>query len=318
MTDLLSRLTEARPTTDELDRMWTPAQRDARLASLLADTAAARRPHRGRRVALLGAAATVAAAAAVVPTVLAPDDAAAADLRELALNAASYDGPVLTEGTWLHERSTSLQIDQPYDGHPGATYDHDRETWSSWDGRTLLLTERSASRGSVEYDVLRDRAEPSYADPTPQFAATLPDDADGLRAYLDPRVHGSSSHQEAVYSALSQLIGSRTLPPRTLAAAYEALAGVEDVTTADVRVEGRPAVEIGFVEDQTSSRETLVVDRATGQALSVRTLSEQSDYSSTTVLSEVVDGVPADVRAEFREHAGEGTLVEASGEPYVG
>jgi len=75
-------------------------------------------------------------------------------------------------------------------------------------------------------------------EPTPAFAQTLPDDAEGLRAYLDPKVFGSSSHSEALFEALTSLATSHTLPPPTLAAAYEALADIDNVRTSDVHIDG--------------------------------------------------------------------------------
>lgn len=320
MNDLLTTLTQARPTQAELDQMWPPSSRHARAETLLGSGRAGGGHRRSGRLAL-AAAAVVALAAVATPVVLAPDDAAAADLRALALSAAAYDAPVLAEGTWLHERSTSVQVDRGSSdgfGNPPGRYDRQRESWTSWDGHRSLIVERSPSRGWVEYSDLREEFEASYADPTPAFAATLPDDPDGLRAYLDARVQGSSSRQEAVYSALTGLVASHTLPPQTLAAAYDALAEVQDVSTDDLRVRGRAAVEITFTEDLTSSSQSLVVDRSTGQVLEMRNRSEQTDFTSSTELSEVVHDVPAGVRAAFDAHAGEGAFVESTGEPYVG
>ncbi|QIG41583.1 hypothetical protein G5V58_01280 [Nocardioides anomalus] len=304
MTDLLTRLADARPTDAELDRMWAPADRAALLGRVRAP-----RPRRARRAALLGVAAAAVAGLAV-PTLLPTGDATAADLHLLARSAASYDGTVLQEGTWLHERSRSVQRNEPSTGEV-PVLDTVRETWTSWDGR-LLLVERRPSAGWTSYDVLDDDAPPSLADPTPEFAASLPDDADDLLAYLDPRVSGSSSHDEALFEALRTLMTSHTLPPRTLAAAYEALAEVDGVHTADARAGDRPTVEITFDDAVSSSTETIVVDRATGQVLSTHLRSDQRDYSSTTLLSEVVSEVPAAVRAAFRSHE-EGVRYDAAG-----
>lgn len=299
MTDLLNVLTEARPTDTELDALWSPRDREARLSRVLA----ARRP---RRTTLPIAAAAVATAVATAATVaclsplLGSGNAAAADLHLLARSAVQYDGPVLADGTWLHVKSSSVQHDHTTD-HGDPVYAHDLESWTSWDGRTLLV-DHGISDGTTEYAVIDDHAPASYQDPTPQFSAALPDTADGLLAYLDPRVSGSSSHTEALYEALTELAGSHTLPPATLAAAFEALARLDHVTTSDVVVAGRAGIEVSYDEALTSSTEAYVFDRATGQELSSHDQSSRSDYASTTTLSEVVSSVPATARAAFRAH----------------
>lgn len=309
MTDLLTRLHDARPGPDELEHLWPEAQSARLLDQILAGEAERRHRHRRRAGIALVAAATT--AVLVLPTGVDTPSASAADLRALALSAAAYDGPVLAEGSWLHVRTTSLQRNSAtLRPREVPTIDAERETWTRWDGRQLVIEQRP-SAGWTTYDVIDGSADisdvdappvggrASYQDPTPEFAASLPDSADGLLAYLDGRVFGSSSHDEALYSALTGLATSHTLPPRTLAATFEALAQVDGVRTEDVRGEGGPAVEIGFEDRVTSSSETIVVDRVTGQALAVRQRSRLGDYTSTTTLSQVVPAVPTDVLAAF-------------------
>lgn len=89
-----------------------------------------------------------------------------------------------------------------------AAADIDRESWTSWDGRDLI--ERRPSTGRVEYDVIDDPAPPSYADPTPEFAATLPDTAERLLAFLDPRVGGSTTHEKASTRSTDELSVDRS------------------------------------------------------------------------------------------------------------
>ena len=296
----ITDLSPARPTQVELDHLWSPTS--------------GRRPHRFRRTALLVVAAAAAAVAVVAIPVLDSGDAVAADLHDLSRAAVSYDGPVLGEGSWLHERSESLQRNDAKLSD-GAVLDTHRETWTRWDGRVLLI-ERRPSEGWTTYDVLDDDTPASYQEPTPAFAQTLPDDAEGLRAYLDPKVFGSSSHSEALFEALTSLATSHTLPPPTLAAAYEALADIDNVSTSDVEINGRPAIRIAYEEAQTSSTDSIIVDRATGQVLSTSLRSLQSTYTSTTVLSEVVDTVPEDVLKAFQDHE-EDVRYDVTGRPLV-
>ncbi len=322
MTDLLNRLSTARPSETELQAMWPETRRQALLDRI--EEAHDARPSRHRYGTAIGLVAAAATAFLVIPAAVDTPSAAATDLRSLALSAASYEGSVLEQGTWLHEQSTSVQRDSRTLSD-GAVFERERETWTRWDGRTLLI-ERDPSAGWTSYDVIdgsraiSDAEAPafddpaSYQDPTPQFAAALPDTAEGLLSYLDGRVFGSSSHEEAMYSALVGLATSHTLPPDTLAATYEALATVEGVTTDDVRVEGQPAVEVGFSDDVSGSVETMTVDAATGQVLAVQSDSSQSSYTSTTTLSQVVPEIPAAVVDAFSEHD-EGIRYNASGDP---
>ena len=256
-------------------------------------------------------AAAVAGLALVVPPALDGGDASAADLRELARAAVRYDGPVLAEGTWLHERSTSVQRNSSLFSD-GAVYDNERETWTSWDG-TVYLVEHRPSAGWTSYDVLDEKFEPSIGDPTPAFSATLPDEAEALRDYLDDHVSGSNSHDEALFDAVRTLTTSHTLPPRTLAAALEVLAEIDGVSTDDVEVDGRAAVEATFTQHYLDAlgTSTIVLDRATGQALSSEESNPGSTYRSTTTLSEVVDAIPAEVLAAFTTHGDGGITCDA-------
>jgi len=252
--------------------------------------------------------------AIVAIPVLDSGDAVAADLRDLSRAAVTYDGLVLGKGSWLHERSESLQRNDA-NLSDGAVLDTQRETWTRWDGRILLI-ERRPSEEWTTYDVLDDQTPASYQEPTPAFAQTLPNDAEGLRAYLDPKVFGSSSHSEALFEALTSLATSHTLPPPTLAAAYGALADIDNVRTSDVQIAGRPAVKIAYQEELTSSTNSITVDRVTGQVLSTSQQSLQSTYTSTTTLSEVVDTVPIAVINAFQEHE-EGVRYDTTGQPLV-
>lgn len=312
MSNLMNHLSEARPTENDLDGMWSSADRAALLTRIQA-TSMNNHSRRYRYGAALGLVAAATTAFVVLPPTVETPEAAAADLRALALTAAAYDGPVLAEGTWLHEVTTTRQENDPSLGNQ-AVLVRDRETWTRWDGR-VLSTERDPVAGWATYDVIdndRDISDPdapafndpgTYQDPTPEFAATLPDTAEGLLAYLDGRVFGSSNHEEALYEALTGLATSHTLPPKVLAATYGALAQLDGVRTEEVRVEGRPAVEVTYTEAPTNSTETVVIDQRTGQTLSTRTDSNLRSYTSTTTLSEIVTALPRTVANAFETYA---------------
>lgn len=314
-------LSQLRPPTPTLDPEWSTQTLSAITergidhrtqidVDGMPSPASARHPRRARRAALLVAAAASVAVAAI--PVLDSGDAVAVDLHELSQAAIAYDSSALGRGTLLHERSDSSQHNDA-DLSDGTDLDTQRETWTSWEGDVLLI-EKRPSLGWTSYDTLADQAPDSYQNPTPAFADTLPNGAADLRAYLDSRVSGSSSHAEALFAALTGLATSHTLPPATLAAAYEAIADLDHVHTADVQIDGRPAIAITYEEGQTSSTDSITVDRATGQVLIETQQSLQSTYTATTTLSEIVDTVPPAVRKAFDAHQ-EGVRYDAAGHP---
>lgn len=316
--DLLDRLAAHRPTDADLDRVWSPERRAALRERLAEPRPVARR--RPRRL-LLAAAAALVVAVPVGHEVLAPDAAQArADLTALAATAAADEGPVLAPGQYLHVTTHSEQRNRwPHEG--GATWVHDREAWIGWDGSYTGVETSPGRRDYAEWFRLEDRGEPGIDEPTPAFAATLPTDADAFRAYLEPRVSGSNSHEEALYSAVTELIRSQYLPPDTLAAALGALADVDGVRTQDVTVDGREAVRISYQRFGVAwiSEESLTVDRATAQPLGDESRSVQGSYRSEVLGSEIVDALPAEVTAVFAAHP-DGVLLcpdgsEAAGTP---
>jgi hypothetical protein len=152
-----------------------------------------------------------------------------------------------------------------------------------------------------DYAHIAGPSRPSLHDPTPAFAATLPTDAAAFRAYLEPRVSGSNSHEEALYSAVTDLIRSQYLPPAVLAAALGALADVDGVRTEDVVVDGRDAVRISYRRFGLAflSEDSLTVDRATARPLEDSSHDPLVAYDSVTTSVEVVTALPPDVRAIF-------------------
>ncbi len=296
MTDLMQRLQHARPTAVELDTMWTRDKRATVLGRVLADATPGRRP---RRTTWLAAAA-VASALVVVPSIVdGGSSTAQADLRALAMAAVSADGPVIAEGTYLHVKTEAIQRNSRIFGD-GRTLDTNRESWTRWDGSVWAIDTRP-SEGWTEYLRFPRPEEPDLSGPTPEFAASLPDDPEELRAYLNEHVSGSSSHEEAIFSAVTGWARSHFLPPKTLAAALEVLAGVEGVETREVTALGRPAVEItyktfwlGLVE-----RQSVVLDRATAQVISTSSSDPGGTSRSTTTLMEVVQEIPRDEAEKF-------------------
>jgi hypothetical protein len=141
--------------------------------------------------------------------------------------------------------------------------------------------------------------------PTPEFAASLPDTEAEPAAYLGENVSGSNSHEEAIFSAVTDLAHSNFLPPETLSAALLVLADVDGVSVRDVELDGRPAVEISYMPwwARPIASRAVTIDKQTARVINVRESDPTGSYRSDTVLSEVVDKVPADVLAAFTEHS---------------
>lgn len=299
MPDLMHKLQDARPTKVQQDAMWPEEQRAEVLARVL-NTPSHTRRHPLRAVALV-AAATV-AGFAVLPAVIGSGEASAqAHLKALAMAAVEADGPVIEEGTFLHVKTEALQQNSTLFGD-GKTLDTNRESWVRWDGKTWAIDTRH-SAGWREYHEFPRSGEPSLGNPTPEFAASLPDDPDALRAYLDDHVSGSSSHEEAIFVAVGDLARSHFLPPETLAAALQVLADVEGVETEDVTVQGRSAVEITYSSfwGRLTGSDSITVDRATARVISENQSDPGGSYELTTTLVEVVDEIPQDVRTRYQQ-----------------
>ena len=298
MTDLMQRMRHARPTEAELDLMWPAHDRAIVLDRILAN---ARTSRSRRRTAWLSAAA-VTGALVVAPGVVGSGDAAAqADLRELAMAAVSADGPVIAEGTYLHVKTEAIQRNGRLFGD-GKTLDTNREEWVRWDGTTWAIDSRP-SAGWHEYLMFPRTEDPYLNSPTPEFAASLPAEPAELRAYLDEHVSGSSSHDEAVFVAVTDLARSHFLPPQTLAAALEVLADVDGVETRDVTAFGRPAVEVTYSEfwGGLVGRGLRSPDRATARVIAEHESNPGGSYDVTTTTVETVGEVPADVRKSFQQ-----------------
>jgi hypothetical protein len=298
MTDLMEQLRDARPTDHELDRVWPAHDRTRVLNRIIAD-AATERPR--RRTAWLAAAA-VAGTIVVMPSVVGSEDAAAqAVLRDLAIAAVSADGPIIAEGTYLHVTTEATQHNGRMLGD-GRTLETNREQWIRWDG-TIWAVDSRPAEGWQEFHVFPRTEKPSLNNPTPEFAAALPDDSAQLREYLDEHVSGSNSPEEAIFVAVTDLAASHFLTPQTLAAAIEVLADVDGVETRDVTAFGRPAVEVTYSRfwGGILGRESVVLDRATARVISEYESDPGGKYEFTTTSVEVVDEIPPAVRSTFEQ-----------------
>lgn len=299
--DLVQLLAAGRPSDDDLASSW-PAEERAALWTRINDDGpsevlTSRHP---RRTALRIAAAVIVAGIAL-PTVLTSGGASArAELLQLALVAGQSDAPVIDPGTYLHVKTESLQENSRVFGD-GQRLDTDREQWIRWDGQVWAIDTRP-SAGWTEYHQFDAPAEVGFGDPTPEFVASLPDDPTTFRDYLDDTVSGSNSHEEALFIAIRDLVGSRMLDPATFGVALQVLADVDGVDTRDVMIEGRDAVEVNYdtlFGIGLLGRQSFTVDRETAQVLTVAESDPGGTYQSETTLIEVVETIPDTVLEKY-------------------
>jgi hypothetical protein len=300
MNDLLNALTNARPDESDLDRVW--GQQD-RAATLQRAQRRASTQGRRRRIVRTTAAATVTALVGVPALGAWQQAAAAGDLRDLSRAAAQDTAPVLGEGDFLHVVSRSSQDNSSLFGDGRTWVDH-RECWVRWDGQEWCVETRE---GKNYRDLMRfhpEGAGTSVNDPSPEFVSSWPTDATELRAFLDERVSGSNSHQEALYVAITDAARTGYLPPQVLAAGLEMLAEVRGVHTEDVTVAGRAAVALSFRRFFVSllDEKTTILDKATGQVIAEKSSDPSSTWETRVEQSEIVRQVPEEVLADFETH----------------
>lgn len=300
MTDLMDALTKSRPTDADLSRLWPEPRRSAAMAS----AAGHRDPRRGRwalRRTAWPAAAAIVGAAVLVPVIGARQQAEASEeLHRLAVAAVAAHEPWIEEGTFLHTTTEAVQRNSHLFGD-GETLDTNRECWARWDGKRWCIDNRP-SAGWREFMVFPPPTDVAFSSPTPEFAASLPDDPEALGAYLDSHVSGSNNHDEAMFVAVSDLARSDYLPPATLAAALEVLAGVDGISTEDVTIAGRDAVAVSYRRFVFSfiSEDTVIFDRATGRILAEHDSDLGGSYDVVVTGTDVVTEVPPAVLEHFR------------------
>lgn len=137
---------------------------------------------------------------------------------------------------------------------------------------------------------------PGWGWSRPDFAAAMPGEPHLLDAFLRARVMGPTSVDEAVFSAISDMLRQEAAPPKVRAAALGVLGLNPKVTVERVPdPQGRPALKATFVDEQARPgvRQSLYIDPQTGLIL-VKTI-DADDYSYHSVVTdrEVVDALPA-------------------------
>ncbi|MEU8260461.1 CU044_5270 family protein [Micromonospora sp. NPDC048999] len=282
------------------------------LSSTRPGTATVRRPRRlGRRglVPVAAFAAVLLAATLVVygrGGAVEPVDASA-DAPRLLLAAAeaALDGPDLAprpdqlvyvesvDSALVTEYTGGLRDRLRLTGHHRES--NERQAWWSVDGtRDGLVRLRPQGSGGAWEDL------PLTAPQPPAYLAGLPEDAAGMREYLYRNSHGANPRHEQAFITIGDLIRESYLPPRVLAAAFQAAAGIPGVevvpNVADAA--GRPGVAVA--REDHGIRHELIFDAKTYRFLGERSIvvgrfEEQPRgtvrYASAVVRLAVVDQI---------------------------
>jgi hypothetical protein len=242
-----------------------------------------RPPRRLSRRVLLPAAGLAAAAAAVAVALVGVgkdatvDPAAAAVLREAAAKAKVQKPlPPLGQGRVLYVKSVDAYLATWADtGNFSVLVPHVREIWQGPEGGLLVTTS-----GEPKFLSGRDRrrwivaGRPNLREGGPgrialprQAPSDLPTDVDALFAQLEDeaRGHSEGTHRQ-MFTRLGDYLRETNITPRQRAALYEVAARIPGVELIgplhDSR--GRPGVAVAMEHPSDGTRETLVIDSATG------------------------------------------------------
>jgi hypothetical protein len=261
-----------------------PAAPEARERARLALVARIERRGR-RRVVMPAAGLAIAAAAAVVALVGVGDEAridagAAAVLREAAAKANEQKPlPPLGHGRVLYVKSVDAYLNTWADTASfSVLVPHVRETWHGPEGG-LLVT----STGEPEFLSARDRqrwiaaGRPNLREGgvgrtalERQATSDLPTDVDALFSRLEDEARGHSEGTDRqMFTRLGDHLRETNISPRQRAALYEVAAripGVELIGRVRDPV-GRSGVAVAMEHPSDGTRETLVIDRASGVLL---------------------------------------------------
>lgn len=318
-TDPLDLLTAARPTDASLEATWSSIRSDATLATTqqLAQTYATapmisrvprRRLNRRRFAALVSAVAVIAVAAVVAPALLGDrGSSATAALRPLVVIAENADPVVIPAGHFLR----IVTVENPDGMPPGSMGDAPltHESWTSADGH-LWRRDTTPNGKSRLYDLGVQSGDIVNLPGKPLPILDLPTEPDALEALLRRHVSGSSSRNEAVFVAISELSRSGVLPPKVRAASLQVLATLPEVTAAKVSVDGKSLVRVDFADDSIRKDLTfsLLFDPTTATLVEeAETFRGVPGYRSVVTSRQIVDAMPPGLADQAAKEAAERT-----------
>ena len=324
MTDPLVLIRELRPDDATVDGFCPPADRAALLDDILAT------PRRTRRPLLIGIAGVAAASAAVLtialvqpdrapvagsPTALPPARLAAVTLALHHLAGVAAARPADTgTGRYWHLRIREQQTGPEGQADSVTTL----ESWTDATGRIWrhdVLTVQGSPPEENYYEFSRGDDHVSY--PSPEYLATLPTEPSALYDFLDDHVSGSSSHEEAIFVAVGDMLRGGFAPPELRSAAIQVLTRLPHVSLSGTTTDalGRTVQQFDFADESIRPGEvqsisfdpqnaqildegmssrggaSIVVDGPSGR----RVLSSDMDFTSSVVQADTVDEIPEDV-----------------------
>jgi hypothetical protein len=279
--DVLALLSLFTPTDSLVETEWTPARRRDTLTAIIGDhdraatnprvhdlplrflPAGAAAPALGRRrprlLPVASGAAILAVTAAALAVVL--NSTGSSDSGSPAGSGGPL-GPVFDPpgglshsaiGATQYSHRIDQQISLRADGRPTGKGSDDmiNRNWISADG-SVVSVRTGSQNGCTIFPAPTDN--PGIDQPTRNFLATLPTDADALTTYLRSHVHGSSSRDSAVFVSVGDTL--RAMDAFASPALRGALVGVLS-RTPGVTVHqgqrdylGRPAIRADFVDQR--------------------------------------------------------------------
>ena len=305
----LDDMTTLRPTDETLDELWPAGDRAAVLRGILATGRTTPRPQIAvartrRRIALAITLAGAAAAAVAVPALLpagvpgGATPAAAAALHRLAAVAAATPADRVGPTQYRHLIVKERQDD------PSVHQTTTMESWTAPDGRVWRRDVTVFADGHQVVDVY-DFAPggDQTADPSPSYLAGLPTTVDALRSYLRSHVSGSTSKDEAVFTAVGDMLRGGFAPPALRAAAVGVLARTGHVSlgTATHDAQGRPAQEFQFIDHtkRAGMVQSLFFAPATAAILEEREAApaDHFEFTSLVLTDDAANAVPQQIRS---------------------
>lgn len=262
MSDLIER---TRPAAQDVSAEWTPELSQQVFADVIAGRVG--RVRGPRRPWPLAVAASLVVAVLLAAPLAFPgwftQSASADELGRVARVAGERPRLEWADGQFLRVQSIESQTG---DLEPGGSDQarrvvsddfHAVDGWT-WSDRTV--------NGQVERFVFP----PSWGWHRPDYAAALPTEPHLLDAFLRARALGSSSQDEAVFTAIGAMLGAEAAPPRVRAAAIGVL-GLNRKVAVESGTDplGRPALRATFVDEaqRPGLRQTLYLAPDTGDLL---------------------------------------------------
>lgn len=191
------------------------------------------------------------------------------------------------------------------------------EVWAAADGQ--VWRKDTAGRTAMYYTLIP--AQGAGGDSvdllsSQDFLMSLPTDPDALSDYLRSHVHGSNSQDEAVFSAVREMLLDGLPQPALRAAALRVLENTPHVTAKSGPDSlGRRAIVVTFDDQSTRPDETqsLYFDPDTAAFLGVRWTSPGLDSTTTATSAGIVDSLPAEVHRYADHYTDIGTCVTDRG-----